>query len=290
MHDELHRQIAELVGDRADQVTPPPVGVIRRRGRRRRARLAGAATGVVLALVAGTVGVERLTSRPASPQPVPATTIPPVARPVVTGSVARVPAGGFEVPVPAGWTARTVPGLDTPEIPNLVELVPPRSLARGTTIVLQTQILWPDQHPGLPPGEDPGGEADRYGIGFFTLDDRGSPLGHGQRPDGRPYVWRTRKLPDEVGEYAIAWPFHCAKGGVCPPGHRWRVLVMQAGRSQDPAVRRKLLKVDQQVIDTVRPITNALPGGDPAQPDPALPRRYPGAGFVPAPATTGPKP
>jgi hypothetical protein len=103
--------------------------------------------------------------------------------------------------------------------------------------VLQTQILWPDQHPGLPPGEDPGGEADRY-----------------------------------------------------PPGHRWRVLVMQAGRSEDPSVRRKLLKVAQRVIDTVRPITNALAGGDPAQPDPALPRTYPNARVVPAPATTGPRP
>jgi RNA polymerase sigma-70 factor (ECF subfamily) len=55
----------------------------RRRTRRHLAALArlGAATpepaaGVVLALVAGTVGVERLSSRPASPEPVPATTIP----------------------------------------------------------------------------------------------------------------------------------------------------------------------------------------------------------------------
>jgi hypothetical protein len=122
------------------------------------------------------------------------------------------------------------------------------------------------------------------------VNDRGSPLGRGQRPDGRPYVWRTRKLPDEVGEYAIAWPFHCAPGGTCPPGHRWRVLMVQAGRSEDPAVRRKLLKVAQQVIDTVRPITNALPGGDPAQPDPAFPRKYPSARLVPVPPTTGPRP
>jgi hypothetical protein len=39
MHDELQRQIAELVVDHADQATPPPIAAIRRRGRRRRARL-----------------------------------------------------------------------------------------------------------------------------------------------------------------------------------------------------------------------------------------------------------
>jgi hypothetical protein len=63
MHDELHRQIAQLVADHADGATPPPVAAIRRRGRRRRARLAAVTAGVVLVLVAGTLGVDRLTSR-----------------------------------------------------------------------------------------------------------------------------------------------------------------------------------------------------------------------------------
>ena len=40
MHeDELHRQIAELVADNADQAIPPSIAAIRRRGRMRRARL-----------------------------------------------------------------------------------------------------------------------------------------------------------------------------------------------------------------------------------------------------------
>lgn len=287
--DELHRQIARLVVDHADRATPPPTPTIRRRGRRRRARLAGMTAGVVLALLAGALGVDRLTSRQTPLAPAPTTTVPPTTRPISTGPVAEVPAGGFEVPVPTGWKARTVEAPDVGrEIPNVIELVPRRAMSLNAAIVLQTQMLAPWQHPGLPLGEEPGGEDNREGLGFYTLDDRGSPLGRGRRPDGRPYVWRTRKLPDEVGEYAIAWPFHCHKAAACPPGNRWRVLVVHAGRSDDPAARQKLRTVAQQVVDTVRPITNALPGGDPAHLDPALPRERLQA--VPEPPTSGPRP
>ena len=82
-------------------------------------------------------------------------------------------------------------------------------------------------------------------------------------------------MPDEVGEYAIAWPYHCRADQPCPQGNRWRVLTVYAGRSDDPAVRRELREVAQRVIDTVRPITNALPGGDPAHLDPALSPQQP---------------
>jgi hypothetical protein len=87
MHeDELHRQIAQLVTDHADRATPPPTAAIRRRGRRRRARLAVVTAGVVLVLVAGTLAVDRLTSRPAplapTPTTSPATFITPIPRSV----------------------------------------------------------------------------------------------------------------------------------------------------------------------------------------------------------------
>jgi hypothetical protein len=268
--DELQRQIAELIADKADRATPPPVAAIRRRGRRRRARLAGVTAGVVLALLAGALGVDRLTSRLPPLAPAPTTTAPPSTRPVPAGPVARVPAGGFEVPLPAGWTARRVEGPPAERGEAIIELVPRRAMSLNAAIVLQTQVLAPEQYPGLPPGEEPGGVANPEGLPFYSLDDRGSPLGRGRRPDGRPYVWRTRKLPDEVGEYAVAWPYHCHQAVACPPGNRWRVLVVHAGRSDDPAVRQKLRKVAQQVVNTVRPITNALPGGDPAHLDPAL--------------------
>jgi hypothetical protein len=244
------------------------------RFQRRRARLGRAiAAGAVLALVALLAGAVLLpTLLPGRP----ATPVGPV---VPAGPVVRDPERGFEVPVPAGWKGRRVP-VPSPSRELMDELVPEGKASPGTRrIVLSTMILLPEQHPGLPPGEDPGGVDNRDGS-FFALDDRASPLGRERRPDGRPYVWRTRLLPDEVGEYAIAWPFYCRADRPCPKGNRWRVLLVYAGRSDDPAVRRELRSVAQRVIDTVRPITNARPGGDPAYLDPALSPQRP-------PATTG---
>ncbi|HEX8132666.1 MAG TPA: hypothetical protein VF880_04475 [Actinomycetes bacterium] len=252
------------------------------RFQRRRARLGRTiAAGAVLALVAVLAGAVLL------PTLLPGRPAPPVGPVVPAGPVVRDPERGFEVPVPAGWTGRRVP-FPSPSQELIVELVPEGEASPGTRrIVLGTQVLLPEQHPGLPPGEDPGGVDHREG-GFFALDDRASPLGRGRRPDGRPYVWRTRLLPDEVGEYAIAWPFYCRTDRPCPEGNRWRVLTIYAGRSDDPAVRRQLRSVAQRVIDTVLPITNALPGGDPAQLDPALSPPRPAAPAAPV-TTAGPQ-
>jgi hypothetical protein len=268
---DLRERLLEAAEAAARQGRTPGAAAAVRRGRQRRRRLiAGAASLVVLVLLAGTLGVDRLTSRRTPLAPAPTTTAPPTTRPVPAGPVTRVPAGGFEVPLPAGWTVGQVEGPPAERGEAIIELVPRRAMSLNAAIVLQTQVLAPEQHPGLPPGEEPGGVANPEGLAFYALDDRGSPLGRGRRRDGRPYVWRTRKLPDEVGEYAIAWPYHCHKAVACPPGNRWRVLVVHAGRSDDPAVRHKLRKVAQQVVNTVRPITNALPGGDPAHLDPML--------------------
>ena len=84
MHeDELHRQIAELVADNADRATPPSIAAIRRRGRRRRARLASGAV-LLIAVAVGLVAVQRPLGRQVTPAPV--VTQPP--RPVQ-------PASGF---------------------------------------------------------------------------------------------------------------------------------------------------------------------------------------------------
>lgn len=252
---------------------------LRRRARHGRTLAAGAVLALVGVLAAAVLLQSLLPDRSTGP----------ITRPVPAGRVARVPAGGFEVPLPAGWTARKV-DLSGPTFQEaaIIQLAPQRATP-GMSIVLQTLVLAPEQHPGLPPGEEPGGVADTEGS-FYMLDDRGSPLGRGRRPDGRPYVWRTRKLPDEVGEYAIAWPYHCHKAVACPRGNRWRVLVVHAGRSDNPAVMQELREVAQEVVDTVRPITNALPGGDPAHLDPALAPGRPEATAVPVPTTSGPRP
>lgn len=256
--------------------------------RRRRTVAAGALLALVVVLAGAVVLPALLPGHPAAPVSpvVPAAPVSPV---VPAGPVARDPARGFEVPIPAGWKMGddappqlgrpvehgTLP--PPPQEPPFVDLVAEGEAAPDAKrIVLDTAVLDPEQHPGLPPGEDPGGVADRTGS-FYALDDRGSSLGRGQRPDGRPFVWRTRLLPDEVGEYAIAWPYHCRADQPCPQGNRWRVLTVYAGRSDDPVVRRELRRVAQQVIDTVRPITNALPGGDPAHLDPAFSSQPPPA-------------
>ena len=239
---------------------PDERGAFDRFLRRRRRTVAAGAVLALEAMLAGAVLLPALLpGRPPAP-------VSPV---VPAGPVVRDPARGFEAPIPTGWKGENV-AFPSPTQEPIVELVPEGDASPDTRrIVLSTQVLVPEQYPGLPPGEDPGGVANRTGS-FFALDDRDSPLGRGRRPDGRPHVWRTRLLPDEVGEYAIAWPYHCRADQPCPQGNQWRVLTVYAGRSDDPAVRGELRKVAQQVINTVRPITNALPGGDPAYLGPAL--------------------
>jgi hypothetical protein len=224
---------------------------------------AGACLGLVAVLGAASLLPRLLASREVAPAIRSVRTVP-------------VPDAGFEVPVPAGWTARS--SLVGTRIPagmvgpgdTLVQLVPQRR-GTGARVLVGTAILGSRQYPGGPPGPDPGLSGTAR-SGAFELDDAGSPLGQGRRPDGRPYAWRTRLRADEAGEYAVAWPYHCPSTVACPPAAPWRVLVVH-GRSPagDPAVRERVLAVVRLVVDMARPITNALPGGDPAHVDPSVP-------------------
>jgi hypothetical protein len=79
MHeDELHRQIAELVADHAEQATPLPVAAIRRRGRLRRARQASGVILLLAAVAAGLVAVQEPLGRQVEPVPVVTQPPPPV--------------------------------------------------------------------------------------------------------------------------------------------------------------------------------------------------------------------
>jgi hypothetical protein len=226
---------------------------LRRRTRRGRALAARGALAVVVAL-ALTAGLPRLLpSRPVAP-----------ATPPVTGRPLQMPAGGFEVLVPTGWTdlsrSRRV---ITPasELGSGVALRPMRR-APQTFVMLYTTVLSPAQFPGTEPGggdPDPSVSADRA---TERLEDRGGPLGRGRRPDGRPYVWQQTLLgSNEVAKYAIAWPYHCTPEQACPPGARWRALIVNGVSEEGPATRQRVLEVVRRVVDTVRPVTNALPGG-----------------------------
>jgi hypothetical protein len=236
---------------------------LRRRTRRGRAVAARGALALVV-VVALAAGIPRLLpSRPVVP-----------ATPPVTGRPLQMPGGGFEVLVPTGWTdlsrSRTVitPGSETG---SGVALRPMRRAA-NTFVMLYTAVLSPVQYPGTEPGSgdpDPSVSADRA---TERLEDRGGPLGRGRRPDGRPYVWQQTLLgTNEVARYAIAWPYHCTPEQACPPAAGWRVLIVNGVTEEGPATRRRVLEVVRRVVETVRPVTNALPGGALGSVDLAIP-------------------
>ena len=236
---------------------------LRRRTRRGRALAARGALAMVVALALA-AGVPRLLpSRPVAP-----------ATPPVTGRPLQMPAGGFEVLVPTGWTdlsrSRRVIA-PASELGSGVALRPMRRAA-NTFVTLYTTVLSPAQFPGTEPGgadPDPSVSADR---GTERLEDRGGPLGQGRRPDGRPYVWQQTLLgTNEVAKYAIAWPYHCTPEQACPPGARWRALIVNGMSEEGPATRQRVLEVVRRVVDTVRPVTNALPGGALGSVDLAVP-------------------
>jgi hypothetical protein len=224
---------------------------LRRRARRGRTLATRAGVALVVALALAAVTPRLLPSSPAGP------VTPP-------GRVVRAPAGGFEVAVPAGWTdlgrdrRLFFPGKDTG---SGVGLRPMRR-APDTMVLVYTAILSPAQYPGIEPGGDPDPSvtADPRTKRF---DDAGSPLGRGRRPDGRPYVWRTRLASQEVAEYAVAWPLRCRPDEACPPAARWRVLVVHALSAEGAATRQRVLAVVRRIVEMARPVTNALPGGGP---------------------------
>ena len=236
---------------------------LRRRARRGRAVAAGACLGLVVVLGAASLLPRLLADGDVVPAIRTVRTVP-------------VPDAGFEVPVPAGWTTRT--SLVGTRVPmgmvgrgdTLVQLIPKRR-GTGAMVLVGTAIMSPRQYPGGPPGAHPDPSV-TAGPGAFELGDAGSPLGQGRRPDGRPYLWRTRLRADEAGEYAVAWPYQCVKTAACPQAAPWRVLVVRGDSPDgDPAVRERVLRVLRFVVDQTRPITNALPGGDPGHVDPILP-------------------
>ena len=233
-----------------------------RRGRARRGRSLAVRAGVaVIAVVALAAATPRLLpSRPAGPA------TPP-------GRVVSALAGGFEVTVPAGWTDLSrdrriwFTGKDTG---SGVGLRPMRR-APDTIVTIYTAILRPAQYPGTEPGGGdpaPSVSADRATL---RLDDDAAPLGRGRRPDGRAYVWQTRLAANQVARYAIAWPYHCTPDEACPPGARWRALIVDGGTGEGSATRERVLAVVRRIVDTVRPVTNALPSGAPGTIDLAVP-------------------
>jgi hypothetical protein len=208
---------------------------LRRRTRRGRA-VAGAAGLALVAVLGAAVLVARQ--------------VPQEREPVApAGGVVRVPAQGFELPVPAGWKLQR-------------QLTGPGSQVVGVVLVPRS---------GQPPGVAITVATDPDQLPYYILN---LQQGRSQRAGGRLY----RLLPGRagrlafgkgpVGPYAIAWP---AWPDTCRPlrvpvGHppacapaTWRVLLVTgAAAPGDAAGVQQVLRVMYRIVGTVRPIGNAL--------------------------------
>jgi hypothetical protein len=244
--------------------------------RRRRHAVAAVSTGLVVALVlALAVSAGLLAGRspagkvagPVKPAPTTASPVPtvpprqgptettrpaPPPVPVSPAGVVRRERQGFELTLPAGWkvdqsTTRSYYQFGQPWL-----VISPRGRPQSATdqrrITIHTAVTPPSQYPGKPlKGHD-----DLGGQSFSTLPGHRST---GRRPDGRAWV-----MGDQGGlvGYMIAWPYRCEPADLCPEAGPWRVLQLDVegtGRQAGPKVRR----LAQQLVDSIRPIANALP-------------------------------
>jgi hypothetical protein len=230
----LEQELRQLFGGTQDAPWPGEresfERFLRRRARRRRA-VAAAAGLALVAVLGGAVLVAR-------GQPEDRGTVVP-AVPVV-----RVPESGFELKVPAGWrvdreltATRPGPagGAPRPAVVGVV-LVPRSGEPRGAAVTVTTDEL------------------------------RGSWSATGQRSDGRPFELRPGTRPGEVGRYVLLWPDYCPlrlRCGHQDSGSSRMLLVTGAAEAGDAAGRERVRPVMRQVVEALRPITNAIPGPPP---------------------------
>jgi hypothetical protein len=257
------------------------------RRRRRRALTAAASTGLAVALVLAVAIGGALLVRggggdqrpgPVAPAPTAATpTSEPPQGPVETtrpapppvtvsaGGVVHRERQGFELTLPKGW------GVDQSTTTNYAQFgqpwlvitpggrtVPPNDNRRMTIF---TAVIEPREYPGRVAG-DPAPHL--AGQSFSPLSGRRSS---GRRADGRAFA-----IGDQGGlvHYAIAWPYRCASGTPCPEAAPWRVLRLEV-EGTGGQEGRKLRTLVRRLIESVRPITNAMaPTGPPVAEEPGL--------------------
>jgi hypothetical protein len=268
----LPERLEELVDAYAQVAAPSDPAVLRQRRQRRHRRAAAVSSLTLLAvLLVGAVAVHGplgATRRPA-PGPVapspstkpgrPQTTMPPI----ITGTVAR-PQEGYRLQLPAGWYAVEV------SEPKQIALEHGRPGGRSDAEVYVRTALTLD--PRLTAATDrkaatlAAGPATPGGLEAETFANR--PATVGTRPDGRRFLtvdvdFIGGGIPDLL--YQIAWPYHCAPGGVCPPSTRLRVLQFVASASSKQAWTR-VRPVIERMVSEVQPIGNAVGGTAPAHP------------------------
>jgi hypothetical protein len=200
------------------------------------------------------------------------------------GQVVSRPELGYELVVPSGWrvTHDSVRGLSLEPAAGTPGAAPPGLVPAPTTtprtatvttvwiprgplsrISVESTVLDPAAHPDNPNG-DPG---DRLlvslGTGWTPID---GPYRSGRRADGRGFVLQGSPRDPGGQRYYLAWPYHCADGVRCPLALRYRVLVV-TGWAATAELARANQATLRQVLDSLRPTGNALPGGAASRPD-----------------------
>jgi hypothetical protein len=173
---------------------------------------------------------------------------------VPTTGMVRYPAQGFALTPPAGWQVDQEATQRNHQMRQAWLVLAPigRDPQATMQITVHTAVADPLDYPGRP-----GTPKDRLQLprtqGTSPLEGRRSA---GRRADGRSFSVGTQ---DGLVTYMLAWPYHCPGQVPCPPAGRWRVLQLEAeGEGSGwPEVQR----VVRRLVETVRPITNALPRG-----------------------------
>jgi hypothetical protein len=181
-----------------------------------------------------------------------------VTGPATTGMI-RYPAQGFALTPPAGWQVdqELTPRYHRMQQKWLVLTPIRRDPQARMQITVHSAVADPLDYPGRP-----GTSKDRRRL---PVDQGMSPLvgrrSSGRRADGRPFAVGTQ---NGLVTYMIAWPYHCPRQASCPRAARWRVLQLEA--EGEGAGWPEVQRVVRRLVETVVPITNALPGG-PFQPE-----------------------
>lgn len=255
LEQRLRRALAPPTG------WPDERGVYDRFLRHRQRRLLGAAAATGLCLVlAGTVVVlaPRLLLDQRGTVGLPAGPAPAEPR-----SISR-PSQGYELTMPPGWRLDEQLMQQNRQAGQgwLVLRSAPATARSAGTITVSTAVLDPQQYPGIPrPKQNaafvlPSGQPYAGLIGRVTT---------GRRRDGRAFATGDQ---GRLVTYMIAWPYHCQTGAPCPGAARYRVLVVEA--SADRASLRTVRATARRLVDDVRPVANALPGGPPVPERPGL--------------------
>lgn len=243
----IEQQLREAY-DRAASPEPGEAGAydrfLRRRARQDRAVAVGTSVVLVMVLAAAALVPRVLGSRrEAAGQP----------RPLPRSLVTK-PDQGFELRIPDGWKVHELDGpmglLLVPARPSTAE--PPAMLMVRTDVL--DSLIYPGPRPPLPPSHP----ALRPHANF------GGPYSEGRRADGRWFV-RSDHANQLAGawqqRYQLAWPYRCAKGARCPWEARFRGLLVEA--AAPPGERAATRTALRQVVETVRPIGNAVDGPQP---------------------------